>query len=184
VPHSIYEIKGAQKCAIEFRSFSKTAGFTGVRCGYTIVPKEVMATTLSGERVPLNALWNRRQCTKFNGASYISQRGAEAIYSTEGQRQIKETIDYYMSNAKMMKQGLESVGLKVFGGVNAPYVWVKTPEGMGSWKFFDQLLYETYVVTTPGVGFGPSGEGYVRLSAFGSKEDCIEAMARIRKKML
>jgi LL-diaminopimelate aminotransferase len=184
VPHSIYEIRGAQKCAIEFRSFSKTAGFTGVRCGYTVVPKEVMATTLSGKRVALNSLWNRRQCTKFNGASYISQKGAEAIYTPEGKQQIKETIDYYMGNAAVMKQGLESVGLKVFGGTNAPYVWVKTPEGISSWKFFDQLLYETYIVTTPGVGFGPSGEGYIRLSAFGTRENCIEAMSRIRKKMI
>jgi len=184
VPHSIYEIKGAQKCAIEFRSFSKTAGFTGIRCGYTVVPKEVTALTLTGERVPLNALWNRRQCTKFNGASYISQRGAEAIYSSDGKKQIKNTIDYYMGNATIMKEALESVGLKVYGGVNAPYVWVKTPNGVSSWKFFDQLLYETYVVTTPGAGFGPSGEGYIRLSAFGNRDDCNEAMERIRKKLI
>jgi LL-diaminopimelate aminotransferase len=184
VPHSIYEIKGAQKCAIEFRSFSKTAGFTGIRCGYTVVPKEVMATTLSGEKVSLNALWNRRQCTKFNGASYISQRGAEAIYTPEGKMQIKETIDYYMGNASVMKESLEAIGLQVYGGVNAPYIWIKTPDNTSSWKFFDQLLYECYVVTTPGVGFGPSGEGYIRLSAFGTREDTIEAMHRIQNKLL
>ena len=180
VPHSIYEIKGAKKCAIEFRSFSKTAGFTGMRCGYTVVPKELTAATLGGERIPLNKLWNRRQCTKFNGTSYITQRGAEAIYTPEGKRQIKETIDYYMNNARTMKEGLETAGLKVYGGVNAPYIWLKTPNGVGSWKFFEQMLYEANVVGTPGVGFGPSGEGYIRLTAFGKYEDCVEAMRRIR----
>ena len=137
VPHSIYEIKGAKKCAIEFRSFSKTAGFTGVRCGYTVVPKELTAATLEGDRIPLNRLWNRRQCTKFNGTSYITQRAAEAVYSAEGKAQIKKTIDYYMTNAKIMKEGLEATGLKVYGGVNAPYLWVKTPNGLSSWRFFD-----------------------------------------------
>ena len=181
VPHSIYEIKGAKRCAIEFRSFSKTAGFTGVRCGYTIVPKELTAATLTGERVPLGKLWNRRQCTKFNGASYITQRAAEAIYTPEGQTQIRATIDYYMENARTMKQGLEATGLKVFGGVNAPYIWLKTPDRISSWKFFEQMLYEANVVGTPGVGFGPSGEGYIRLTAFGSHEDCHEAMKRIRQ---
>ena len=181
VPHSIYEIKGAKKCAIEFRSFSKTAGFTGVRCGYTVVPKELTAATLQGERIPLNKLWNRRQSTKFNGTSYITQRAAEAIYTPEGQRQIKETIDYYMDNARTMKQGLETAGLKVYGGVNAPYIWLKTPDGTSSWRFFEQMLYEANVVGTPGVGFGPSGEGYIRLTAFGKHEDCVEAMKRIRK---
>ena len=181
VPHSIYEIKGAKKCAIEFRSFSKTAGFTGVRCGYTVVPKELTAATLEGERIPLNKLWNRRQSTKFNGTSYITQRAAEAIYTPEGQRQIKETIDYYMDNARTMKQGLEAAGLKVYGGVNAPYIWLKTPDGTSSWRFFEQMLYEANVVGTPGVGFGPSGEGYIRLTAFGKHEDCVEAMKRIRK---
>ena len=180
IPHSIYEIKGAKKCAIEFRSFSKTAGFTGVRCGYTIVPKEVTAATLSGERISLNKLWNRRQCTKFNGTSYITQRGAEAIYSPEGKEQVKETINYYMTNAKIMKEGLEATGLKVYGGENAPYLWVKTPNNTSSWRFFDQMLYEANVVGTPGVGFGPSGEGYIRLTAFGERENCIEAMRRIR----
>ena len=180
VPHSIYEIKGAKRCAIEFRSFSKTAGFTGVRCGYTVVPKELTAATLTGERIPLNRLWNRRQCTKFNGASYISQRAAEAIYTPEGRQQIKANIDYYMENARTMRQGLESAGLKVYGGVNAPYIWLKTPDGMTSWKFFEQMLYEANVVGTPGVGFGPNGEGYLRLTAFGRQEDCVEAMKRIR----
>nr|WP_320038426.1 LL-diaminopimelate aminotransferase [uncultured Bacteroides sp.] len=180
VPHSIYEIKGAKKVAIEFRSFSKTAGFTGVRCGYTVVPKELNAITLEGEKVSLNKLWNRRQCTKFNGTSYITQRAAEAIYTPEGKEQIKEIISYYMNNAKIMKEGIESTGLKVFGGVNAPYLWVKTPNGMPSWKFFEQLLYEANIVGTPGVGFGPSGEGYIRLTAFGAREDCVEAMRRLK----
>ena len=184
IPHSIYEIKGAKKCAIEFRSFSKTAGFTGVRCGYTVVPKELTGATITGERVPLNKLWNRRQCTKFNGTSYITQRGAEAIYSPEGKAQIKETIDYYMANAKIMKETLESVGLTVYGGENAPYLWIKTPNGVGSWKFFEQMLYEANVVGTPGVGFGPSGEGYIRLTAFGERKDCEEAMERIKKWLL
>ncbi|MCD8310714.1 MAG: LL-diaminopimelate aminotransferase [Prevotellaceae bacterium] len=180
VPHSIYEIKGAKRCAIEFRSFSKTAGFTGVRCGYTVVPKELTAATIEGERVPLNQLWNRRQCTKFNGTSYITQRGAEAIYTPEGREQIKANIDYYMQNARTMKESLEAAGLKVYGGVNAPYIWLKTPDGIGSWRFFEQMLYEANVVGTPGVGFGPNGEGYLRLTAFGSHEDCVEAMRRIR----
>lgn len=181
IPHSIYEIKGAKKVAIEFRSYSKTAGFTGVRCGYTVVPKELIGFTLSGEKVSLNQLWNRRQSTKFNGTSYITQRGAEAIYSPEGKKQVKEIIDYYMNNAKIMKQGLESVGLKVYGGENAPYLWLKTPDGISSWKFFDQLLYGANVVGTPGVGFGPGGEGYFRLTAFGTYENCIEALERIYK---
>ncbi|MBQ8519865.1 MAG: LL-diaminopimelate aminotransferase [Bacteroides sp.] len=181
IPHSIYEIKGAKKVAIEFRSFSKTAGFTGVRCGYTVVPKELTAATLTGERIPLNRLWNRRQCTKFNGTSYITQRGAEAIYTPKGKEQVKATINYYMTNAKIMKSGLESTGLKVYGGENAPYLWLKTPKGTGSWKFFEQMLYEAHVVGTPGVGFGPSGEGYIRLTAFGDRKDCEEAMKRIRK---
>ena len=181
IPHSIYEIKGAKKVAIEFRSFSKTAGFTGVRCGYTVVPKELCAFTLQGERVPLNRLWNRRQCTKFNGTSYITQRGAEAIYSPEGKQQVKATIDYYMTNARIMKEGLQSCGLEVFGGDNAPYLWLKTPDGLSSWKFFDKLLYEVNIVGTPGVGFGPSGEGYLRLTAFGDRESTQEAMERLRK---
>ena len=181
VPHSIYEIKGAKRCAIEFHSYSKTAGFTGVRCGYTVVPKEVTAFKLDGdERVPLNPLWNRRQCTKFNGTSYITQRGAEAIYSPEGKAQVRATIDYYMENARIMREGLQAAGFHVFGGVNAPYIWLQTPDGTGSWRFFEQLLYEVNVVGTPGVGFGPSGEGFLRLTAFGKREDCIEAMRRIK----
>lgn len=180
IPHSIYEIKGAKKVAIEFRSFSKTAGFTGVRCGYTVIPKEVSATTLKGERVFLNKLWHRRQCTKFNGTSYITQRGAEAVYSPEGKKQIRQTINYYMNNAKLMKEGLEACGLQVYGGTNAPYLWVKTPDGLSSWKFFEKLLYEVFIVSTPGVGFGPSGEGYLRLTAFGDHDDTIEAIQRIQ----
>ena len=184
IPHSIYEIKGAKKVAIEFRSFSKTAGLTGVRCGYTVVPKELTAATLEGERIPLNRMWNRRQCTKFNGTSYITQRGAEAIYTPEGKKQVKAIIQYYMANARIMKEALESTGLKVFGGENAPYLWVKTPGEVNSWKFFEQMLYEANVVGTPGVGFGPSGEGYIRLTAFGERADCEEAMKRIRKWLL
>ena len=181
IPHSIYEIKGARKVAIEFHSYSKTAGFTGVRCGYTIVPKELMATTLDGQKVPLNPMWNRRQCTYFNGTSYISQRAAEAIYTPEGKKQVKETIKYYMDNATLMRQTLIKLGFEVFGGENAPYIWLKTPDGMPSWKFFDRMLYEAHVVCTPGVGFGPSGEGYARLTAFGEHEQCMEAMERLEK---
>ena len=179
IPHSIYEIKGARKVAVEFHSYSKTAGFTGLRCGYTVVPKEVTVSTLTGERLPLNPLWNRRQCTKFNGASYISQRAAEATYTVEGQQQIRQTIDYYMQNARRMKQALKGIGLQVYGGDDAPYLWVQTPEHMTSWRFFEQLLYNAHVVCTPGVGFGPSGEGYVRLTAFGSHERTEEALERI-----
>lgn len=180
IPHSIYEIKGAKKVAIEFRSFSKTAGFTGVRCGYTVVPKELTAATLEGERIPLNRMWNRRQCTKFNGVPYVIQRGAAAVYTEEGQRQIKETIAYYQENARVIREGLTEAGLTCFGGVNAPYIWLKTPDGMGSWEFFDKLLKEANVVTTPGAGFGPSGEGYIRLTAFGDADATKEAVARIR----
>ena len=180
VPHSIYEIKGAKRCAIEFRSFSKTAGFTGVRCGYTVVPKELTAATFSGERVSLNPLWNRRQCTKFNGTSYITQRGAEAVYSPEGREQVKATIGYYMENARLLREGLTEAGFDVYGGKNAPYIWLKTPDGLTSWQFFDRLLYDAHVVGTPGVGFGPAGEGFLRLTAFGRREDCIEAMRRIK----
>ncbi len=179
IPHSIYEIKGARKVAIEFHSYSKTAGFTGVRCGYTVVPKEVTAATLSGERVALHKLWLRRQSTKFNGTSYISQRAAEATYTPEGKRQIKETIDYYMENARLMRTELTAMGLHVYGGTDAPYLWVQTPNGDGSWRFFEQMLYNANVVCTPGVGFGPSGEGYVRFTAFGERENCKEALARI-----
>ncbi|MBP8757537.1 MAG: LL-diaminopimelate aminotransferase [Prevotella sp.] len=180
IPHSIYEIRGARKVAVEFHSYSKTAGFTGIRCGYTIVPKELTAATLDGTgRASLNQIWDRRQCTKFNGTSYISQRAAEAIYTPEGRKQVKEVIDYYMENADIMRDSLTRLGYKVFGGINAPYLWIKTPDGIDSWKFFEQLLYGASVVCTPGVGFGPSGEGYIRLTAFGDREDCREAMKRI-----
>lgn len=181
IPHSIYEIRGAKKVAIEFHSYSKTAGFTGVRCGYTVVPNELTATTIDGKRIPLNQLWNRRQCTKFNGTSYITQRGAEATYSAEGKKQVKETIDYYMTNAKIMRESLSSIGLNVYGGTDAPYIWLETPNNMPSWKFFESMLYQANVVSTPGVGFGPSGERYLRLTAFGNREDCEEAMARLKK---
>lgn len=179
IPHSIYEIEGAKKCAIEFHSYSKTAGFTGVRCGFTIVPKELTAYNGNGEEVCLNQLWARRQGTKYNGTSYISQRAAEATYTPEGKEQIKASIKYYMDNARIMRDALKRLGLAVYGGENAPYLWVKTPDGVSSWKFFDELLREAHVVCTPGVGFGPSGEGYVRFTAFGSRENCIEAMYRI-----
>ncbi len=181
VPHSIYEIKGARHVAIEFHSYSKTAGFTGVRCGYTVVPKEVSVATLTGERIALNPLWNRRQCTKFNGTSYLSQRAAEAIYTPEGRQQVQRTIDYYMQNAAHMKEALTAIGLHVYGGNDAPYLWVQTPGGMTSWRFFEQMLYNAHVVCTPGVGFGPSGEGYVRLTAFGSHERTEEALERIAR---
>lgn len=181
IPHSIYEIKGARKVAVEFRSYSKTAGFTGVRCGYTVVPKELTASTLEGKRVALNGLWHRRQCTKFNGVSYISQRAAEAIYTPQGKEQVRKVIDYYMDNAQTMLQSLKAMGLEVFGGENAPYLWLKVPGGGDSRRFFEQMLYNAHVVCTPGVGFGPSGEGYVRLTAFGSREACAEAMFRLRK---
>lgn len=181
IPHSIYEIEGAKQCAIEFRSFSKTAGFTGVRCGYTIIPNELKVNSLSGECVALNGIWDRRQCSKFNGASYISQRGAEAVFSAEGQKQIRATIDYYMANARIIRQSLQGFGLQVFGGENAPYIWVRTPNGTDSWSFFDRLLREAQVVTTPGAGFGAAGEGYIRITAFGTHKSSIEAMERVRK---
>lgn len=175
IPHSIYEIEGAKEVAIEFKSFSKTAGFTGVRCAYTVVPKELKV----GE-VSINKLWNRRQCTKFNGVPYITQKAAEAIYTEEGQKQIKENIAYYMKNAKIIREGLIDAGYSVYGGMNAPYIWLKVPENMTSWEFFDKLLEEKNIVGTPGSGFGPSGEGYFRLTAFGSYENTIEAMNRIK----
>lgn len=181
IPHSIYELEGARQCAIELRSFSKTAGFTGVRCGYTIIPQELTATTSCGEKIKLNALWNRRQCTKFNGTSYITQRGAEAIYTSEGKQQVRKTIDYYMANARTMKTALQQMGYDVTGGENAPYLWVKTPDNLSSWQFFDHLLNQAQVIVTPGVGFGPSGEGYVRLTAFGKQEDCSTAIQRIKE---
>jgi LL-diaminopimelate aminotransferase len=180
IPHSIYEIEGAKKVAIEFRSFSKTAGFTGMRAGYTIVPKELTAQTSKGEILSLNALWKRRQSTKFNGTAYIIQRGAEAVFTPEGQQQIHEVIAYYMENAKIIKSGLDDLGLTTYGGVNAPYIWVKTPGHLTSWEFFDLLLNQVQVVGTPGSGFGSSGEGFFRFTAFGNKADTQEAVARIK----
>jgi LL-diaminopimelate aminotransferase len=179
VPHSIYEIEGAKEVAIEFRSFSKTAGFTGTRCGYTVVPKSVMGEDSNGKKISLNKLWNRRQTTKFNGTPYIIQRAAEAVYSPEGKKQIREYIDYYMGNAKIIRESLQKAGYEVFGGINGPYVWAKTPAGTSSWDFFDYLLNEKNIVATPGVGFGPSGEGYIRFSAFGDRDETIEAMKRL-----
>lgn len=183
VPHSIYEIEGAKECAVEFHSFSKTAGFTGLRCGYTVVPKDLLIPTTDGGKASLNQIWFRRQCTKFNGTAYIVQRAAEATYSPEGKKQVRQTIDYYMTNARIMREALTEVGLKVYGGIDAPYIWFQTPEGIGSWAFFEQLLNQIHVVSTPGVGFGPAGEGYIRLTAFGNREDCEEAMYRLKKRM-
>lgn len=180
VPHSIYEVEGAKEVAIEFKSYSKTAGFTGVRCGYVVIPKEVKGYTKTGQEVSYNKLWNRRTCTKFNGVSYITQRAAEATYTEAGKKQIKQNIDSYMENAEIIKKGLEEAGFVTYGGVNSPYVWLKVPEGMTSWEFFDKLLEEVNVVGTPGSGFGPHGEGYFRLTAFGTKENTIEAMERIK----
>lgn len=181
VPHSIYELPGAEEVAIEFRSFSKTAGFTGVRCGYTVVPKALKAKDGEGNEVSLNRLWNRRQCTKFNGASYISQRGAAAIYTPEGRRQATEAVEYYMTNARVLREGLAEAGFEVFGGVDAPYVWLKTPGDMSSWEFFDLLLEKAGVAGTPGSGFGPAGEGYFRLTAFNTHENTLRAIERIKK---
>lgn len=181
VPRSIYEIEGAKDVAIEFRSFSKTAGFTGTRCGYTVIPKNLAGESANGEKIPLHKLWNRRQTTKFNGTAYIVQRGAAAIYSDEGQREVKETIAYYMENAKIIRKGLKNAGLNCYGGIDAPYIWVKTP--VPSWDFFDKLLTEAEVVGTPGAGFGSAGENYFRLTAFGDREKTIEAVNRIVEKI-
>lgn len=181
IPHSIYEIEGAKDVAIEFKSFSKNAGFTGVRCAYVVIPKELKGFSKDGKECGINKLWNRRTCTKFNGVSYIVQRGAEATFSERGKEEIKENINYYMENAKIIKQGLEEAGFKVYGGVNSPYVWLKVPKNISSWEFFDKLLEEVNIVGTPGSGFGPSGEGYFRLTAFGTRENTIEAMKRIKK---
>ncbi len=175
VPHSIYEIEGAKECAVEFHSYSKTAGFTGIRCGYTVVPKSL--------RVTLNPMWNRRQSTKFNGTSYLSQRAAEAIYTPEGKKQIRATIAYYMENARLMRETLTGMGFTVYGGVDAPYLWVQTPGGMTSWELFDKILRKAHVVCTPGVGFGDAGEGYVRLTAFGNREKTEEALRRIARSL-
>jgi LL-diaminopimelate aminotransferase len=181
IPHSIYEIDGAKEAAIEFRSFSKTAGFTGVRCAFAVVPKQLKAYTKDGRAVEVNPLWNRRHVTKFNGASYISQAGAAAIYTPEGKKQVRQIIDIYMSNAALIRESLTKLGYKVYGGVNAPYLWVKTPDGFSSWDFFDRLLQKANVVVTPGVGFGPAGEGYFRISAFATPDSVKEAMERFEK---
>jgi LL-diaminopimelate aminotransferase len=183
IPHSIYEIQGAKECAIEFRSFSKTAGFTGTRCAYTVVPKVLLASTKAGETASLNKFWNRRHTTKFNGVSYPVQVAAAAVYSDEGKTQVRALIDYYMQNARIIRQTLSAAGFTVFGGKNAPYIWMKTSGGMSSWDFFDLLLAEAHVVGTPGSGFGPSGEGYFRLSAFGSREKTEEAVQRVRNRI-
>ncbi len=180
LPHSIYEIEGARECAIEFRSFSKNAGFTGTRCALTVVPRGLMGTAANGEEVEIWGLWNRRQCTKFNGVSYIVQRGAEAVYSPEGQAQVKALIDFYMDNAALIRRELTAAGIRVYGGEQAPYVWLKTPERLDSWGFFDHLLTKAHVVGTPGSGFGAAGEGYFRLSAFNSRANVEEAMRRVR----
>ncbi|MFZ0409151.1 MAG: LL-diaminopimelate aminotransferase [Cyanobium sp.] len=180
LPHSIYEIEGARECAIEFRSFSKNAGFTGTRCALTVVPRGLMGTAANGEKVELWGLWNRRQCTKFNGVSYIVQRGAEAVYSPQGQAQVRELIRFYMENAAIIRRELAAAGIAVYGGEQAPYVWLKTPDGLDSWGFFDKLLSQAHVVGTPGSGFGAAGEGYFRLSAFNSRANVEEAMVRVR----
>ena len=183
IPHSIYEIAGAKKCAIEFRSFSKTAGFTGVRCGVVVVPEELEGTTSQGEQYSFNKLWLRRQTTKFNGASYPVQKAAAAVYTEQGWQETRANIDYYMENARIIREGLSAAGLTVYGGVNGPYIWLKTPARVSSWDFFDKLLNECHVVGTPGSGFGPSGEGYFRLSAFCNRNNVIEAVERIKKNL-
>ena len=184
VPHTIYEVEGAKDVAIEFKSYSKTAGFTGVRCAYVVIPRTLKGYSKKGEEISLNKLWNRRTCTKFNGVSYVVQRAAEATYSKEGKKQISENIKYYSENAKIIKQGLEEAGFTCYGGVNSPYIWLKVPDGMTSWEFFDELLEKANVVGTPGSGFGPHGEGYFRLTAFGTKENTIEAIEKIKKCMI
>lgn len=181
LPHSIYEIEGARECAIEFRSFSKTAGFTGIRCAYIVIPDELKGKGSDGQTVPVSQLWSRRTNTKFNGTAYPVQRGAEAIYSEEGRKEVQANIDYYMTNAGLILDGLSKAGFTTFGGVNAPYVWMKTPNGLDSWQFFDELLEKCNVVGTPGSGFGSCGEGYFRLSAFGMRDKVEEAIARITK---
>lgn len=182
IPHSIYEIPGARDCAIEFRSFSKNAGFTGTRCAFTVVPKAIQVTASDGSEVALHQLWNRRQSTKFNGVSYIVQRGAEAVYTEAGQAQVQKLIRFYLENARIIREKLSETGIQTYGGVNAPYVWVKTPHGLSSWDFFDKLLQTCYVVGTPGSGFGAAGEGYFRISAFNSRENVETAMQRIAEK--
>jgi len=179
LPRSIYEIEGSRECAIEMRSFSKRAGFTGVRCAYTVVPRELTGSTASGERVSLNRLWARRQSTKFNSVPYLVQRAAAAVFSPEGSKQTGDQVAYYMENARQIREGLTGSGFKVFAGIHAPYIWMRTPEGLSSWDFFDRLLSEAHVVGTPGSGFGPSGEGYFRISAFNSRKNVSEAIRRI-----
>ncbi|HBZ68468.1 MAG TPA: LL-diaminopimelate aminotransferase [Deltaproteobacteria bacterium] len=181
LPRSIYELEGAKECAIEMRSFSKRAGFTGVRCAYTVVPKALTGSTDTGERIPLNALWSRRQSTKFNGVSYPVQRAAAAVYSEAGLVQTAAQIAFYMENARRLREGLGRAGFTLFGGIHAPYIWMRTPRRLGSWEFFDRLLTQAHVVGTPGAGFGPSGEGYLRLSAFNSRENVDEAVDRVRR---
>ena len=176
IPHSIYECEGAGKCAIEFKSFSKNAGFTGLRLGYTVVPRQ-----LNCNGVSLHQLWSRRHGTKYNGAPYIVQRAGEAVYSEAGQKQLKEQVAYYMENARLIREGLQKAGFTVYGGVNAPYIWLKVPGGKTSWEFFDELLKEVQVVGTPGIGFGQGGEGYFRLTAFGTRENTLKALDRIEK---
>jgi LL-diaminopimelate aminotransferase len=181
IPHSIYEIEGAKEVALEFRSYSKTAGFTGTRCAYTVVPKTVIGYDSTGKPFDLNRFWLRRQTTKFNGVSYPIQAGAAAIYTAKGQTEIKEIIRYYMENAAIIREGLQNLGFRVYGGVNAPYIWLKTPGNFTSWEFFDKLLHEIQIVGTPGAGFGPSGEGFFRLTAFGSRKNTVKAMERLKK---
>ncbi|OLC17409.1 MAG: LL-diaminopimelate aminotransferase [Candidatus Rokubacteria bacterium 13_1_40CM_69_27] len=183
IPHSIFEVEGAREVAVEFRSFSKTAGFTGTRCAFTVVPQELFGVAASGERVSLHALWLRRQSTKFNGVPYIVQKAAAAVYTEEGARQVRGQVDYYLDNARIIREGLEAIGLRVYGGKNAPYLWVKTPGRLDSWAFFDKLLQEAHVVGTPGAGFGPSGEGYLRLTAFGRRDETEEAVERIKTRL-
>jgi LL-diaminopimelate aminotransferase len=183
IPHSIFEIDGAREVAIEFKSFSKAAGFTGTRCAFTVVPKELMGRSATGEPVSLHALWFRRQSTKFNGAPYVIQKAAAAVYTPDGQKEAREAIDFYMENARIIREGVAAVGLTVYGGKNAPYIWVKTPAGLGSWQLFDKMLNEAHVVSTPGAGFGPSGEGYLRLTAFGQRAETLDAVERIKTRL-
>ncbi len=180
IPHSIYEVEGAREVAVEFRSFSKTAGFTGIRCAYTIVPKELHGLSSTGEQVAINPMWNRRHTTKFNGVSYVTQRAAEAVFTPEGSAEVKERIAYYLENARILREALTAQGYTTYGGVNAPYIWIRTPAGMDSWGFFDFLLSTVNIVGTPGSGFGASGEGYFRLTGFGSRENTLRAVDRIR----
>lgn len=183
IPHSIFEIAGAKDVAIEFRSFSKTAGFTGTRCGYIILPKSVKGRTSNGKRKNFTPLWNRRHTTKYNGTSYIVQRGAEAIFTPAGKKQTANTIAYYLENARIIREGISSIGLTAYGGINAPYIWLEVPTGFSSWDFFDKLLFEANIVGTPGAGFGPCGEGYFRLTAFGRRKDTERAIARLKDKL-